>query len=417
MKRRALLSLWVIVASGAAERAYANDLPPWSDRTDIPLPAWAASVQPKRDGAAIYTEPGRLDLRRGTAAEGVRFPLFAAKRAAGCTGRWLQIAPFAWMCGDVAELSGEGANAPASSGPPRYFFAGKDGAFAYSNPITADESAPDQELAPGWALGVVAERDVEGERWGRTRKGLWIRMRELAAARITKLHGEAITAPLNLAWVLPTKAAIYARPSSGKAVREAARYEVLHVTETRTGKEGGWLRVSPEGESAEAWIRSRDVARAEVAPPPSEVKGAHEKWIDVNLSQQTLVAYEGPQPVFAALVSTGKGAEGTANATHTGVFRIWVKLEASTMDNLDDDDSESHYSIEDVPSVQFFDKAIALHGAFWHDDFGRVHSHGCVNLAPIDAKWLFDWTAPHAPPGFGAVLPVAAEPGTVVRVR
>ena len=74
--------------------------------------------------------------------------------------------------------------------------------------------------------------------------------------------------------------------------------------------------------------------------------------------------------------------------------------------------------MEDVPYVQFFDKAIALHGVFWHDDFGHVRSHGCVNLAPRDAARLF---ALHEPPPHGAACRRSSrariEPGTVVRVR
>ena len=68
--------------------------------------------------------------------------------------------------------------------------------------------------------------------------------------------------------------------------------------------------------------------------------------------------------------------------------------------------------------MQFFDKAVALHGAFWHHAFGTAHSHGCVNLAPVDARWLFDFTAPHLPAGWSAVLPAGVpDQGTVVRVR
>jgi L,D-transpeptidase catalytic domain len=73
--------------------------------------------------------------------------------------------------------------------------------------------------------------------------------------------------------------------------------------------------------------------------------------------------------------------------------------------------------MEDVPFVQFFDKAIALHGAFWHRDFGHVRSHGCVNLAPLDAAFLFNFTGPKLPAGWSAVLPAQTNPGTLVRVR
>ena len=162
---------------------------------------------------------------------------------------------------------------------------------------------------------------------------------------------------------------------------------------------------------------ARDLARPHLAPPPPEVTRPGERWIDVELASQTLVAYEGTQPVFATLVSTGRGPAGSDSATPPGVHRIWVKILASDMDNVERDDLDAHYSLEDVPYVQFFDKAVALHGTYWHRDFGRVKSHGCVNLAPLDSRWLFDFTGPHLPAGWAAAFPEATDPGTAVRVR
>jgi lipoprotein-anchoring transpeptidase ErfK/SrfK len=142
-----------------------------------------------------------------------------------------------------------------------------------------------------------------------------------------------------------------------------------------------------------------------------------ERWIDVQLDSQTLVAYEGALPVFTTLVSTGKGREGSVTATPRGTFRIWAKLFTSNMDNLEDEGARRYYRMEDVPWVQYFSKGVGLHGAFWHRSFGHVRSHGCVNLAPIDAEWLFWWTAPRMPAGWTAVLPSNHDAGMVVRVR
>jgi lipoprotein-anchoring transpeptidase ErfK/SrfK len=87
------------------------------------------------------------------------------------------------------------------------------------------------------------------------------------------------------------------------------------------------------------------------------------------------------------------------------------------MDNLEREDAAHYYSIDEVPWVQFFNKGVALHGAFWHRNFGHVQSHGCVNLAPIDAQMLFTWTTPNLPGGWTAALPAPVDRGTVVRVR
>jgi lipoprotein-anchoring transpeptidase ErfK/SrfK len=142
-----------------------------------------------------------------------------------------------------------------------------------------------------------------------------------------------------------------------------------------------------------------------------------EHWFDVELATQTLVAYVGERPVFATLVSSGRGPEGSALATPKGLHRIWVKLASSDMDNLENLEANQNYAIQAVPWVMYFQTGYGLHGTFWHHAFGRVQSHGCVNLSPIDAERLFDWASPKLPSGWTAVLPTVYEQGSLVRVR
>ena len=85
--------------------------------------------------------------------------------------------------------------------------------------------------------------------------------------------------------------------------------------------------------------------------------------------------------------------------------------------NLEEEDAGRYYRMEEVPWVQYFSKGFGLHGAFWHRGFGHVRSHGCINLAPMDAERLFQWTSPHLPAGWTAALPSPYERGTLVRVR
>ena len=146
-------------------------------------------------------------------------------------------------------------------------------------------------------------------------------------------------------------------------------------------------------------MRAMQVRVPQLAPRPPEVAPG-ERWIDVDIQSETLVAYEGDKPVFATLVSTGIGAPGAPLSTPRGTFHIFARLPTSKMDNLDHD-TAPHYSFDDVPFVQYFNREIALHGAFWHQRFGHPVSHGCVNLAPLDAQRLFAF----------------AKVGTVVRVR
>ena len=75
------------------------------------------------------------------------------------------------------------------------------------------------------------------------------------------------------------------------------------------------------------------------------------------------------------------------------------------------------YSIDDVPFVAYYDGSYALHGAFWHSNFGREMSHGCVNLAPLDAKHVFQFSEPRLPRGWHSVVATKDRPGSVVSIH
>jgi lipoprotein-anchoring transpeptidase ErfK/SrfK len=109
-----------------------------------------------------------------------------------------------------------------------------------------------------------------------------------------------------------------------------------------------------------------------------------EKWIDVDVTSQSLVAYEGNVPVFDSLVSTGTDLHPTV----TGQFRIWLRLSSQDMDGYR---LGYDYFLRNVPFVQYFYYDYSLHGTFWHNNFGNPMSHGCVNLPTPAAEWLFNW--------------------------
>lgn len=153
---------------------------------------------------------------------------------------------------------------------------------------------------------------------------------------------------------------------------------------------------------------------------PKEFDYKSTKWIDVSIWQQTLVAYEGERPVYATLVSTGIDGMGdphTTKSTIRGAFKIDSKYVTATMDA---DDVSNKFELRDVPWVQYFEQGYALHATYWHDDFGKPRSHGCVNLAPIDAHWLFFWTTPTLPEGWHGVNAMpnqGGQEGTWVRIH
>ena len=113
---------------------------------------------------------------------------------------------------------------------------------------------------------------------------------------------------------------------------------------------------------------------------PAVVEPLGDKWIDINLSQQILYAYEGDKLVDWFWVSTGL----PNTPTVTGTYKVWVKL-------LYDDMSGPNYYLPDVPYVMYFYKGYGIHGTYWHSNFGYPMSHGCVNMETSQAGWLYNW--------------------------
>ncbi|MFW6050698.1 MAG: L,D-transpeptidase [Myxococcota bacterium] len=380
----------------------------------VPPPASARSLEVVDDGAPVRVAPREGADRRGTVAEGTRLPLRERLYGEGCaTGAWFRVGARAYVCQDHVRYSarppGGDPLLEVEAGellPHRYAFVRWDAARAYAHPSAYFADDYIEALGEGFGLVVTGRALYQGVPFARTRDGLWVHRDSLRWARGSTFAGTSLEpdAPLDLGWVRVKNAPVRKRPG-GPVVRRAGWRERVRVAEAR----GPWLRLEEGG-----FMHDRHVARIDPADPPEEV-GPETRWIDVHEAEQVLVAYEGTRPVYATLVSTGKRRR--THRTPRGTFRIWVKLAFSDMDDLERDDVPRNYSIEQVPWVQYFDGANGFHAAFWHDDFGRPRSHGCVNLAPRDARWLFDFTRPVLPDGWQAILPTDEDPGTLVRVR
>jgi lipoprotein-anchoring transpeptidase ErfK/SrfK len=116
--------------------------------------------------------------------------------------------------------------------------------------------------------------------------------------------------------------------------------------------------------------------------PPDTSTGSSIRWIDVDLSDQTLTAYVGHTAVRSTLVSTGL----PDTPTPVGKYYIYVKL-------LRDDMTGPDYYLPDVPYTMYFYRGYGIHGTYWHSNFGRPMSHGCINLPTTEAEWLFEWAS------------------------
>lgn len=191
------------------------------------------------------------------------------------------------------------------------------------------------------------------------------------------------------AWVLRR-----VRPSSYPGAPGSPDQDVLYrydrVSVYGTEQVGGrsWYLIG-----SNQWIQQTYVGLVDIDPRPAGV-GPGEKWIEVDLYEQTVAAYEGDRMVYASLVSSGLPQW----ETRRGLFRVYEKVLADKMSGQEG--KPDYYYLEDVPWTMYFDYEIGLHGAYWHDSFGYRHSHGCVNLPPAAAQWLYQWTTPFVPEGF-----------------
>jgi hypothetical protein len=295
-------------------------------------------------------------------------------------------------------------------------------------------------------------------------------------------HGLEVSEKLAMpfAFVLPSDAKTYelvkgvdeARPSGD--VPRRAIVPLTGKARIEAGERFYQTRKDPT-----VWLRARDLGI--VAPPPAwpEIAEKSGKWIDISITQQSLVLYEGKRAFYATLVSTGRDKLGDPKetlSTPRGTFKLQSKHIAAAMDSeenssvaggtrsrpvvhsestkstierlkkarergedLDEDDRRrllnidkgrdpeygitvrrgaAGFELRDVPWIQYFASGYALHGAYWHDVFGIPRSHGCVNLSPIDARVVFRWTDPPVPEGWhGINVGTDMGEGTTVVIR
>ncbi|HTA91805.1 MAG TPA: L,D-transpeptidase [Polyangiaceae bacterium] len=293
-------------------------------------------------------------------------------------------------------------------------------------------------------------------------------------------HGLEISdkMPMPFAWVNKTDVTTYKLIKGKDEVRAAdaiPRRAVVPLSGNARIKHGE--RFYQTARDKTVWLRAEDIGVVDKPPTWPDFAEKGEKWIDVSITEQVLVLYEGKKAVFATLVSTGRDKLGDPKETLStlrGTFRLQSKHIAAAMDSeenssvsggsrghsaklsanaaetterlknsdaksLNEEDrrrlanidkgrdpeygitmrrGSSDFELRDVPWIQYFASGYALHGAYWHDVFGIARSHGCINLAPIDARYVFNWTDPPVPKGWHGIN-VGADmgEGTGVVVR
>ncbi len=187
-------------------------------------------------------------------------------------------------------------------------------------------------------------------------------------------------------WILPFAASVETKRTPGFGQQDYTghsikQYGIVPVYSTKVINNEEWDMLAPD-----EWLEGRFVGTVTPAatPPPGVENG---RWIEVNLYEQTMAVYDQNKLVFATLIATGLDPF----FTRPGLFQIQDKLLSTTMSGSFAADRSDFYYLEDVPWTMYYDHARALHGAYWRTAFGYPQSHGCVNLSPADAHWLFDW--------------------------
>ncbi|HWP07242.1 MAG TPA: L,D-transpeptidase [Polyangiaceae bacterium] len=335
-------------------------------------------------------------------------------------------------------------------------------------------------------LSLVGAFDTENDGMKR-RFAVTVDLRLIPATKLkpdtgSPFHGIELSdkLPMPFAWVVPSDAKSYELVKGTEETRPVADLP-RRVIVPLTGKariEAG-ERYYQTSKDQTIWLKARDLDI--VVPPPEwpDIATRGGKWIDISITQQTLVLYQGKKPYYATLVSTGRDKLGDPKetlSTPRGSFKLTSKHVAAAMDSeenssvsggqraaprvhtesakatverlkkaresgedLDEDDKRrllnidkgrdpeygitvrrgaAGFELRDVPWIQYFASGYALHGAYWHDVFGIPRSHGCVNLSPIDARVVFRWTDPPVPDGWhGINIGTEMGEGTAVIIR
>jgi hypothetical protein len=267
---------------------------------------------------------------------------------------------------------------------------------------------------PRSAFGLSATYEWLGRRYGLTTELDLIPIDRTNVVRASTLHGLTIRSDETgtPAFVTHRGVGTLRRDARGRLVPSgAAPYRSGWLLTGRTEGDDDQYVEATDG----AWLPRSALRIATLTRDLWGHADAGRRWIDVSIDQQLLVAYEGRRPVFAALVSTGKGGVDDPETTHATVQGTFFIEHKHITDTMDGDATDADFDLHDVPYVQYFHRGYALHGAYWHDDFGKPRSSGCVNLAPQDAAWLFEWTDPPVPEGWHAV--VNRKRGTLVYIH
>lgn len=266
-----------------------------------------------------------------------------------------------------------------------------------------------ETLPPTSMLSFTKVFAAEGRTWLLSADQTLVPADRVRAFRTTSFHGVRLsnTVALPLAWMRGSPKPKVRRLPSGTLETTSATWPVrtfvgltgLSVTQGQTR----YLETREQDADGTLFIAESDATVADETQTLGRRVAADQKSIIVSISNGTLVAYEGTTPVYATLMSPGRGGLPIAgrdpvedSTTPLGTYAVTFKDKATTMSPDKPGDARTHW-IADVPHTQYFKPPFALHAAYWHERFGEPTSAGCINVSPIDAEALFEWSDPQVP--------------------
>ena len=371
--------------------------------------------------AFVYDKAGDKAGVTGIVRRGGTLRVGGIVNGSGCKdGTWYKAEPFGYVCTSLGFHVGDNPSSDTYGVPPAKVEARLPYQYArvttkrapryYRMPTVQEEKqarramekkGPTPEVVASLmegdyflALGEKETREADGTVFYRTLRNRYVREDDVELRNPEMVRGEQLGKG---GWELPL-AFVYGedRPllerRQGKLHNVGVAKKHARFVVTEEFRDGDQAYVAgPNG------IVLRDEVRiVRAVKRPSGIP-ENTKWIHVDLSDQTLVAYEDDKPVYATVVSSGK--EGYEPPT--GTFQVQQKYISTTMNATDPIDG--FYEVEEVPWTLYYHGGYALHGAYWHTDFGKVRSHGCTNIPPVDARWLYYWSDPDVPPAWHAV--------------
>jgi lipoprotein-anchoring transpeptidase ErfK/SrfK len=240
-------------------------------------------------------------------------------------------------------------------------------------------------------ISYTDETVVDGIRLYMVSPGGWMTANDVIRVTAPRFQGLTFTEtpPLDFGWVLTYLSQtpyVETKRTPGYQNNDYTgrilnNHDLVWVYQTEEVDDLEWYMVGPD-----EWVRQNVVDRVIInTTPPTGVPS--NRWIEINLFEQTIAVYDNNQLVFATLIASGLDPFWT----RPGLFQIYEKLESTAMSGSFEADHSDAYYLEDVPWTMYFDERRAIHGAYWRANLGFVQSHGCVNMSIGDAQWIFDW--------------------------